>query len=57
MKRKWYEWILTIAFFAMAALCVIWDRNEGFVTLAINAALFLIGKEPGIYSMSDLLGD
>lgn len=42
MKRKWYEWILTIAFFAMAALCVVWDRNEGFVTLAINGALFLI---------------
>ena len=42
MKRKWYEWILTIAFFAMAALCVVWDRNEGFITLAINGALFLI---------------
>ena len=41
-KRKWYEWILTIAFFAMAALCVIWDRNEGMVTLAINGALFLV---------------
>ena len=28
-----------------------------FAVGAINAALFLIGKEPGIYSMSDLLGD
>jgi len=47
LKRKWYEWILTIVFFAMVALCLYLnnftkDHIEGNTTIIINAVMFLI---------------
>ena len=55
LKRKWYEWFLTIVYFAMVILCIAlnleWFRNifkpenrEPFnsFTMAVNAFLFLI---------------
>ncbi len=45
-KRKWYEWILTIVFFAMVALCVYLnmtpDHRESITTIAVNAVMFVI---------------
>ena len=46
LKRKWYEWFLTIVFFAMVALCVYLnitpEHRESVTTIAVNAGLFLI---------------
>lgn len=55
LKRKWYEWFLTIVYFAMVILCIFlnleWFRNifkpenrEPFnsFTMAVNAFLFII---------------
>ena len=55
LKRKWYEWFLTIVYFAMVVLCIFlnleWFRNifkpenrEPFnsFTMAVNAFLFII---------------
>ncbi len=48
LKRKWYEWILTIVFILMVLLCVYLnktalDNGIGITTaLIINAVLFLI---------------
>ncbi len=45
-KREWYEWILTIVFFAMVALCVYLnmtpDHRESITTIAVNAVMFVI---------------
>ncbi|MBR4575432.1 MAG: MotA/TolQ/ExbB proton channel family protein [Lachnospiraceae bacterium] len=45
-KRKWYEWMLTVVFFAMVALCVYLnlspDHRESFTTIAVNLVLFVI---------------
>lgn len=50
-RRKWYEWILTIVYFGMAALCLYlnWKyikpesgEEPNYMTLMINAVLFLI---------------
>lgn len=45
-KRKWYEWILTIVFFAMVALCVYLnitpDHRESLTTITVNAVMFVI---------------
>ncbi|MCR5591749.1 MAG: MotA/TolQ/ExbB proton channel family protein [Lachnospiraceae bacterium] len=45
-KRKWYEWILTIVFFGMVALCVYLnftpDHKESVTTIAVNAVMFFI---------------
>ena len=45
-KRKWYEWILTIVFFGMVALCVylniLPDHRESMTTIIVNAVMFVI---------------
>ena len=45
-KRKGYEWILTIVFFAMVALCVYLNlmpgHRESTTTIIINGVMFLI---------------
>ncbi len=47
-KRKWYEWVLTIVYFAMIALCLYLNKigpgkGQGITsTIVINAALFVI---------------
>ena len=45
-RRKWYEWILTIVFFAMVALCVYLnitpDHRESITTITVNAVMFVI---------------
>ncbi len=47
-KRKWYEWILTIVYFAMIALCLYLNKigpGKGWEitsTIVINAVLFVI---------------
>ncbi len=44
--RKWYEWILTIVFFAMVTLCVYLnitpDHRESITTITVNAVMFVI---------------
>ena len=52
IRRKWYEWILTIVFIAMLALCVILNydlikaalsgEDVNYTTLIVNALLFII---------------
>ena len=55
LKRKWYEWLLTIVYFAMVVLCIFlnleWFRNIfkpesrdslNSFTMAVNAFLFLV---------------
>ncbi len=45
-KRRWYEWILTIVFFAMVALCVYLNmtpgHRESVTTIAVNTVMFVI---------------
>lgn len=47
-KRKWYEWILTIVYFGMVALCLYLNKigpgkGQGITsTIVINAVLFII---------------
>ncbi len=45
-RRKWYEWLLTIVFFAMVALCVYLnimpDHRESMTTIIVNAVMFVI---------------
>ena len=45
-KRKWYEWILTIVFFSMVALCVYLNitpgHRESYTTIIVNAVMFVI---------------
>ncbi len=45
-RRKWYEWILTIVFFLMVALCVYLnlspDHKESITTITVNAVMFVI---------------
>lgn len=45
-KRKWYEWILTIVFLAMVALCFYLnftpEHKESITTIAVNVVLFVI---------------
>ena len=45
-KRRWYEWILTIVFFAMVALCVYLNmtpgHRESLTTIIVNAVMFVI---------------
>ena len=47
-KRKWYEWVLTIVYFGMAALCIYlnyspeFKENSNKTTIIINAVMFLI---------------
>ncbi len=47
-KRKWYEWLLTIVYIVMVALCIFMNREMFLggqinnVTIAVNAILFLI---------------
>ena len=45
-NRRWYEWLLTATFIAMAALCLVLNltagQKEGPANIAVNAALFLI---------------
>ena len=45
-KRKWYEWILTIVFFAMVTLCVYLNitpgHRESLTTITVNAVMFVI---------------
>ena len=45
-NRRWYEWLLTATFIAMAGLCLVLNltagQKEGPANIAVNAALFLI---------------
>jgi len=45
-RRKWYEWLLTLVFFAMVALCVYLnimpDHRESMTTIIVNAVMFVI---------------
>ncbi len=45
-NRKWYEWLLTITFFAMIALCVglnlTTGQKEGTANIIVNGVMFLI---------------
>lgn len=45
-RRKWYEWILTIVFFGMVALCAYLNltpgHKESVTTLVVNGVLFVI---------------
>lgn len=48
LKRKWYEWVLTIVYFGMIALCLYLNKigpgkSQGITaTIVINAVLFII---------------
>lgn len=46
MKRKWYEWMLTIVYFAMVALCVFLNftpgHEESLTTKIVNIVMFAI---------------
>ncbi len=45
-KRKWYEWILTVVFFLMAAVCLYLNKSsvmeKNYTTVIVNAVLFII---------------
>ncbi len=45
-NRKWYEWLLTLTFVAMVALCVGLNltagQNEGIANIVVNGVLFVI---------------
>lgn len=45
-KRKWYEWVLTIVYIAMVALCVYLNftpgHQESIATIVVNAVMFVI---------------
>ncbi|MCR5688311.1 MAG: MotA/TolQ/ExbB proton channel family protein [Lachnospiraceae bacterium] len=45
-KKKWYEWMLVIVYFAMVALCVYLNltpgHKESVTTIAVNAVMFVI---------------
>lgn len=45
-NRKWYEWLLTIVYFAMVALCIFLNYttsyNEGIANIVVNAVMFII---------------
>lgn len=46
MKRKWYEWFLTIVYFAMVGLCVYLNftpgHKESTESIAVNGIMFVI---------------
>lgn len=46
MNRKWYEWILTIVYFAMVLLCVFLNfapgHRESLATIIVNVVMFAI---------------
>ena len=45
-NRKWYEWLLTITYIAMVALCVALNfttgQREGLANIIVNGVMFLI---------------
>ena len=45
-NRKWYEWLLTITYIAMVALCVALNfttgQREGMANIIVNGVMFLI---------------
>ncbi|MCR5688314.1 MAG: MotA/TolQ/ExbB proton channel family protein [Lachnospiraceae bacterium] len=45
-KKKWYEWMLVIVYFAMVALCVYLNltpgHKESVTTIVVNAVMFVI---------------
>jgi len=45
-NRKWYEWILTLVYFAMAGLCVFLNlspgHQESLASMIVNAVMFVI---------------
>lgn len=45
-NRKWYEWMLTVVYFAMVALCVFLNfsaqHKESMATIIVNALMFVI---------------
>jgi len=53
--RKWYEWILTLVYFAMAGLCVYLNftpgHQESLASMIVNAVLFVIVA--GIFIWAD----
>lgn len=56
MKRKWYEWMLTIVYIAMVVLCVFLNftpgHEESLTTKIVNIVMFIIVAI--IFIMADL---
>ena len=67
-NRKWYEWLLTLTFIAMAGLCAVLNltagQKEGPANLAVNVIMFLIigvillsCERNAFFPMNRIIGD